>query len=446
MEFDMGIYKDCDIRGIYGEELTAKESREIGMAAGTLIEGRSVVVSGDIRNSTPELKDALVQGLKETGARVFDVGMNPTPVFYYAKKILNAYAGVQVTASHNPPKYNGFKLAFGSMPVQSSDILKIESLVRNRAFEFRKGSVRTIDGIWDKYEKDVSLLSGYMRGKVVVDAGNGAVSELMPRIFRNKGMDVVPLFCEYDGRFPNRDPNPAVYSHLAALQEKVRESGADFGVAFDGDGDRVVFADDLGRIAMSERSFVVFIREYLKDRPGKVVYDLKSSSIVKNAVKELGGEPLMERSGHAFIKRTLLEQGAVLGGEISGHFFFGELGYDDGMYAALKMAEILTKKGKKFSEILGEIPKSVITPDIRISVPYEKQDGILEKLRSLKSRYALSEMDGVRLELPFGWMLVRKSVTEQAMTVRIEAEDQEGVDEIKEILTENAKEFEGNLD
>jgi phosphomannomutase/phosphoglucomutase len=332
------------------------------------------------------------------------------------------------------------------MPVQSSDILKIESLVRNRAFEFRKGSVRTIDGIWDKYEKDVSLLSGYMRGKVVVDAGNGAVSELMPRIFRNKGMDVVPLFCEYDGRFPNRDPNPAVYSHLAALQEKVRESGADFGVAFDGDGDRVVFADDLGRIAMSERSFVVFIREYLKDRPGKVVYDLKSSSIVKNAVKELGGEPLMERSGHAFIKRTLLEQGAVLGGEISGHFFFGELGYDDGMYAALKMAEILTKKGKKFSEILGEIPKSVITPDIRISVPYEKQDEILEKLRSLKSRYALSEMDGVRLELPFGWMLVRKSVTEQAMTVRIEAEDQEGVDEIKEILTENAKEFEGNLD
>lgn len=442
----MGIYKDCDIRGIYGEELTAKESREIGMAAGTLIEGRSVVVSGDIRNSTPELKDALIRGLKETGARVFDIGMNPTPVFYYAKKMLNAYAGVQVTASHNPPKYNGFKLAFGSMPVQSSDILKIESLVRNGAFEFREGSVKTIDGIWDKYEKDVSLLSGYMRGKVVVDAGNGAVSELMPRIFRNKGMDVVPLFCEYDGRFPNRDPNPAVYSHLAALQEKVRESGADFGVAFDGDGDRVVFADDLGRIAMSERSFVVFIREYLKDCPGKVVYDLKSSSIVKNAVEELGGEPLMERSGHAFIKRTLLEQGAVLGGEISGHFFFGELGYDDGMYAALKMAEILTKKGKKFSEILGEIPKSVITPDIRISVPYEKQDGILEKLRSLKSRYALSEMDGVRLELPFGWTLVRKSVTEQAMTVRIEAEDKEGVEKIKEILMQNAKEFEGKLD
>ncbi len=446
MGFDMGIYKDCDIRGIYGTELTAKESREIGMAAGTLIEGRSVVVSGDIRISTPELKEALIRGLKETGARVFDIGMNPTPVFYYAKKILNAYAGVQVTASHNPPKYNGFKLAFGSMPVQSSDILKIESLARNGAFEYREGSVRSVGGIWDKYEKDVSLLAGYMRGRVVVDAGNGAVSELMPRIFRKKGMEVVPLFCEYDGRFPYRDPNPAVYSHLVALQKKIRESGADFGVAFDGDGDRVVFADDLGRIVMSERSFVILIREYLKDCPGKVVYDLKSSSIVKKAVKELGGEPLMERSGHAFIKRTLLEKGAVLGGEISGHFFFGELGYDDGMYAALKMAEILTKTGRKFSEILGEIPETVITPDIRIFVPYEKQDEILEKLRALGNRYDLSEMDGVRLELPFGWMLVRKSVTEQVMTVRIEAEDKEGAAKIKDILTQNAKEFEGHLD
>jgi len=441
----MGIYKDCDIRGIFGSELTGGISRKIGLAAGTMIAGRSVLVSGDIRNSTRELKEALIKGLEETGAKVLDIGMNPTPVFYYAKKILGVYAGVQVTASHNPPKYNGFKFMFGEMPVQSSDIQKIEELAEKGPYIYGKGSIKKIEGIWDKYGRDVSLLTGYMRGKVVVDAGNGTVSELMPRLFARKGMQVVPLFCEYDGRFPNRDPNPAVYSHLTALQKKVRESGADFGCAFDGDGDRVVFVDDKGRIAMSEQSFVILIREYLKDGPGKVVYDLKSSSIVRNEVLKLGGVPLMERSGHPFIKRTLLGKGAVLGGEISGHFFFGELGYDDGMYAALKMAEILARAGKKFSAVLDDIPNTVITPDIRISVPYDRQEGILDNLRALGDRYALSEMDGVRLEFPFGWLLVRKSVTEQAMTARIEAEDAQGLQKIKDILISNAGEFEGRL-
>jgi phosphomannomutase/phosphoglucomutase len=252
--------------------------------------------------------------------------------------------------------------------------------------------------------------------------------------------------CEYDGNFPGRDPNPAVYAHLTELQKKVVASRADFGAAFDGDGDRVVFVDDLGRVVMSEQSFVILIREYLKIKPGGVVYDLKSSSIVRNEVKKLGGTPLMERSGHAFIKRTMIQKKAALAGEISGHFFFGELGYDDGMYAALKMAEILYKSGQKLSEMVDAIPKTMITPDIRIPVPYDRQEGILKGLRALGKKYSLSEMDGVRVEFPFGWLLVRKSVTEQAMTVRIEAEDGQGMAEIKGLLKEYAPDLAGCLE
>lgn len=442
----MGIFKDCDIRGIYGKELTADFSYKIGLAAGTIIKGKSIVVSGDIRNSTPELKESLIRGLLQAGAQVLDIGMNPTPVFYYAKKYLGAYAGAQVTASHNPPEYNGFKFMLGEMPVQSKDILEIQKVIENGSFVHAWGSIKIIDGIWEFYQRQADHMTGDMHGRVVVDAGNGTVSELMPRMFAGKGMDVVPLFCEYDGNFPGRDPNPAVYSHLSELQIQVLRNKADFGAAFDGDGDRVVFVDDLGRVVMSEQSFVILIREYLKKQPGGVVYDLKSSSIVRNEVKKLGGTPLMERSGHAFIKRTMLQKNAALAGEISGHFFFGELGYDDGMYAALKMAEILYKTGQKLSEIVDAIPRTLITPDIRIHVPYDRQEGILTGLRALGRKYSLSEMDGVRVEFPFGWLLVRKSVTEQAMTVRIEAGDQQGMDEIKELLKEHAPDLAGCLE
>jgi phosphomannomutase/phosphoglucomutase len=402
-------------------------------------------VSGDIRNSTLELKESLVRGLVKAGAQVLDIGMNPTPVFYYAKKHLNAYAGAQVTASHNPPEYNGFKFMLGELPVQSKDILEIQSIMEKGSFAKAAGCVKVIEGIWDSYQRQADHMTGEMGGRVVVDAGNGTVSELMPRMFACKGMDVVPLFCEYDGNFPGRDPNPAVYAHLTELQKQVVANKADFGAAFDGDGDRVVFVDDLGRVVASEQSFVILIREYLKIKPGGVVYDLKSSSIVRNEVKKLGGTPLMERSGHAFIKRTMLQKNAALAGEISGHFFFGELGYDDGMYAALRMGEILHKTGRKLSEIVDAIPKTLITPDIRIPVPYDKQEGILSGLRALGRKYSLSEMDGVRVEFPFGWLLVRKSVTEQAMTVRIEAEDQQEMDEIKELLKEYAPDLAQSL-
>ena len=429
----MSIYKDCDIRGIYGKEFDEAQAYLIGRAVGTQHTGQTLAVGGDVRLSTPVLKEKITAGLRESGADVIDIGMLPTPVFYYALKTLPVSGGVMVTASHNPAQYNGFKLMFGDEPVTTETITGIEDVVRAGRFAEGKGKIARQDVV-TPYRAWITgaLPKGHIR--VVLDCGNGTMSELAPAVMKELGYDVVPLFCSFDGSFPNRDPNPAVYSHLGALQEKTVSSGAAFGAAFDGDGDRVVFVDDLGRVAQSERALVVLIREYLKDKPSSVVYDLKSSSIVRDAVLALHGEPRMERSGHAFIKANFLKNHSALAGEISGHFFFGELGYDDGLYATAKMAEIIERSGKALSALVDEIKKTLITPDIRVFCPYAQRDGWLEKVREMGKEFEVSLIDGVRVDFPDGWLLVRKSVTEEGMTIRIEADNEAAMARIKGIL------------
>ena len=434
----MSIYKDCDIRGIYEKELTCADAYDIGRAIATMAEEKEIVVGGDVRVSTPALKAALIEGLTACGANVWDIGTVPTPVFYFAKRHLKTYGGVTVTASHNPPEYNGMKLMLGDYPVTPATIQEVERIVRENAFRPAPGSVKEVDGIFDMYADFLkTLVHGYPL-RVVLDCGDGTTSLNAPELFRSFGYDVVELFCGVDGRFPNRNPNPAVYTHLTALQAKVQESGAAFGMAFDGDGDRVVFVDGTGKVIASEQALVLFIREYLKEQPSSVVFDLKSSSIVARETEKLGGEPRMERSGHAFIKRNFMDHNSALAGEISGHFFFRELGYDDGTYAGLKLGEIVGKSGQSLQELLSTIQQTLITPDIRIHVPYEQQDGVLERIRKLGEQYQLTTIDGVRVDFPEGWLLVRKSVTEQAMTVRIEANNQPAMDDIRRILSETA--------
>ena len=440
----MSIYKDCDIRGIYQKEFDEKDAYQIGRAIGTQYNGKTLLLGGDVRLSTPVLKKAMMKGLTESGANIIDIGMVPTPVFYYALKHLSAEGGVQVTASHNPPQYNGFKLMFGEMPVTPEVINGIEEIVKSGKFSEGKGTVSCYD-ITSEYFTWITSAFEKCNKKVVLDCCNGATSELAPKVLKALGYDVVELYCSFDGSFPNRDPNPAVYSHLADLCEKVKETGADFGAGYDGDGDRVVFVDDRGEVVQSERSLVVFINDYLKDQPSSVVYDLKSSSVVRDAVLNNGGEPRMERSGHAFIKRNFLEHNSALAGEISGHFFFGELGYDDGLYATLKMGEILSKQNRKFSEIVDDIPKTLITPDIRSFCPYDQRDEWLDRVRKMGSQYEVSEIDGVRVQFPDGWLLVRKSVTEEGVTMRIEANDQDAMDRIKKLLAETLPEVKDKL-
>lgn len=436
----MSIFKDCDIRGIYGREITAADTYLIGRGMGAMVPpGATVRVGGDVRLSTPELKESLICGLTESGVKVEDLGTIPTPVLYYALSGGRADGGATVTASHNPPEYNGVKFMFGHEPVTRSTIDRLKGIVESGKFPEGRGSAERVDVI-PAYLASLTKRFGAKKPlHVVVDAGNGAMSELAPQAFRSVGYKVTELFCEFDGAFPNRSPNPAEYENLGALCEKVRETGADLGVAFDGDGDRAVFVDNLGRAVLNEKSLVMFIRHLLKNRPTPVVYDHKSSSVIRQAILEMDGAPIPERSGHAFIKKRFLEVGAAVAGEVSGHFFFGELGYDDGLFAGLMMAEILCASEKTLAEMADEIVCPPISPDIRMACSYAEQDQWLRRVEAISERIAckVSHLDGVRLEFEDGWLLMRKSVTAEQITLRAEAQTPQRLNELIE-LAQNA--------
>ncbi len=432
----MSIYKECDIRGIYPSELNEEIAYNIGRAIARFAPNKSLALGGDVRLSTPVLKSRMREGLLDGGITLVDIGILPTPVFYFAIKHLQLDGGVMVTASHNPPRYNGFKLMLGKYPVTPEDIGKIEELAQETNFEAKiPGKYSEID-VQEAYKQHIAQhfprLTTQQPLKIVVDAGNGATSALAPEILTQMGYQVIPLFCEFDGSFPNRDPNPAVYSHLEALCTAVKESKADLGAAFDGDGDRVVFVDEQGQVVPSEKSFVLLIHKFLAQKPQPVVYDLKSSLIVPQAISQLGGTPLPEKSGHAYIKKTFLENKAALGGEISGHFFFEALGYDDGLYATLVLGNILTQKKQPLSALVTQIPTTFLSPDLRLACPYDQRDHKLAQLlqKAQEAQLPVTKVDGIRIVFPQGWLLVRKSVTEEAITIRFEAETQKSWEEI----------------
>jgi len=442
----MSIYKDCDIRGIYPSEITADECYKIGRALATLAPGR-ILLGGDVRTSTPRLKNTLMLGLFDSGAEVVDLGTIPTPVLYYALRHSNAAAGATVTASHNPPEYNGVKFMIGNAPVVRETVDRLHDVVRAEAYVSRHGSIEERDAL-SEYK---DFLSRRFHAKkplhVLIDAGCGAMSRVAPEVFRRAGYKVTELFCEPDGTFPMRSPNPAEYSCLGAACEKIRACGADFGVAFDGDGDRAVFIDENGVPVQNEKSLVLFIRALLKDRPTPVVYDQKSSSIIRRAVEEMGGVAMPEKSGHSFIKKRFLENGAAVAGEVSGHFFFGELGYDDGLFAALMMADLIAESNSTLGSMVSGMVCPPITPDIRIPCPYGMQQGWLDLIEAaaLARGAQISRLDGVRADFPNGWFLMRKSVTAEQVTLRAEADTREELlallAQIAEVLPEAAREY-----
>lgn len=429
----MSIFKDCDIRGVYGSEITARDAYLTGRGLGTMLPAGAVFrVGGDVRLSTPELKDALIRGLTESGVNVEDLGIVPTPALYYALANSNADGGATVTASHNPPKYNGIKFMIGREPVTRVVMDRLKAIIDSGNFAEGRGSVMKVDVMTGYIEALKKRFTAGRELHVVIDAGNGAMSSVAPAALRNAGYRVTELFCEADGAFPNRDPNPAEYKHLSALCAKVVEEGADFGVAFDGDGDRAVFVDEKGRTVINEKSLVMFIRHVLAGKPTPVVYDQKSSSVIRKATLEMGGEPMPERSGHAFIKKRFLDVGAAMAGEVSGHFFFGELGYDDGLFAGLMMAEILCRSDRTLGELADEIVLPPITPDLRVACAYAEQQTWLDKIEEFAATQpcTVAKLDGVRLEYDDGWVLMRKSVTAEQITLRAEADTAERLKEL----------------
>lgn len=461
------IFKACDIRGVYPEEIDADFAADLGRAIGTALDGGVVVVGGDVRLSTPPLKQGLLAGLWETGCHIIDLGVVPTPAFYFARRFLGIPGGVMVTASHNPARYNGFKVCLSQWPITEEEIARLRLLIERRGFTKCPGGHITPLNVLPAYRAYIKAnLAGLFgedvpdspaalpagRVRVVLDCGNGCYSRVAPEVFAELGYDVRPLYCQEDGTFPHREPNPAVATNLGALCREVRAEGATFGAAFDGDGDRVAFVDEQGRVVPSDQMISLLARALLRGNPGgKVVFDLKCSTLVPEVIREAGGIPLMEKSGHAFIKTALLKEGAIFAGEISGHFFFDRLGGDDGLFAALAVAELVRRSGGSLAGLAAQLPAYAITPDIRL--PYEDEGADQAQLLSqltaaLRARgdCQLCLLDGVRAEWPDGWGLLRPSVTEPLLTLRFEARDPSLLAEVKDRFLEAVPELKARVD
>jgi phosphomannomutase/phosphoglucomutase len=432
MLYLMKIFHACDIRGIAGTELTEGIAHKIGLAVGVKLTGRKVVVGGDIRLSTPSLKGIIIKALVQSGCEVIDVGMVATPVFYYALKATKAVGGVMVTASHNPAPYNGFKLVFGDQPVTEDDVLEIKQMVEDGASISGEGTIVTLP-IVEEYIASTALLAQKSKLRVVVDAGNGATSHIAPQLFKQLGYDVIELYCEPDGNFPNRSPNPALAENLQGLGEKVRESNANLGVAFDGDGDRVAFVDENGRPVDNDDIIVLIAQYYLEKQPGTIIYDAKCSMVAPEEIIKAGGKPIMARAGHTFSKAAFINEKALFAGEISGHFFFRELGYDDGMFAGLKVCEFVAAHGS-LAALVDEIPNYILTPDIRITYKGTDKEAVLDDVAQKLVAYQPNRIDGVRIEFEDGWGMIRASVTEPLFTLRFEAKSAERLREIIDLL------------
>ena len=429
----MSIFKACDIRGVYPDELNEEHAFALGRALGTELAGGVCVLGGDLRCSTPALKGAVRDGLLRSGADVIDLGVVPTPVAYWARRSMSAHGVAVVTASHNPPRYNGMKFMVGDRPPMPEDVARLAQRVQ--AGDFAGGSGQASERNVKRQYLDW-LRSRFGRApeglRVLVDAGNGCASEWAPTALREAGCHVEELFCEPDGTFPNRSPNPSSSEALVEASRQVRERGVDLAVAFDGDADRAVFLDEAGTFVDGDKAIIIFARDVLaRERDAAVVYDLKCTRRVPEQVTLAGGRALPERSGYAFIKSRLLNDGAAFAGEASGHFFFRELGGDDGIYAALRMAQIVKAGGRPFSELLASIPPYFITPDIRI--PRRSGDGhrTVEHLKKAFDDYPQDYTDGVRIEFGNGWALCRVSVTEPVITLRFEGDTPEALEEIR---------------
>jgi Phosphomannomutase len=466
----MGIFKACDIRGVYQEDLFPATALDIGRAIGTKISGGAVIVGGDVRVSTPELKAALISGLWESGCRVVDINTVPTPVFYFGKKFLNIPSGVMVTASHNPAKYNGFKVAFSEWPVSEAEMQDLELVVAKRQFVRKEGGLVEKQNVLPEYLNYIKsslaelaregvgspakgmeqVISPAASFKVVLDCGNGCYSNIAPEIFRDFGFKVVELFCEPDGRFPNREPNPAVTANLTALCRQVIAEKADLGIAFDGDGDRAVFVAENGEIVANDQAIALLAKYFLQKHPNrKIVFDIKCSGLVSDEVTKAGGIPLMEKSGHAYIKTTLLKEKAIFGGEISGHFFFEKLGGDDGLFAALLVATIVGKSDRNLRAMINDFPKYNITPDLRVPYADDDRETLLNELAGFLARTGgcrLCRLDGVRGEFAEGWGLVRISVTEPLLTFRFESKGNYPVSRIKDRFLQSVPKLKALVD
>ncbi len=439
-EVDPAIFRAYDIRGVVGEGLDADVVRRIGQAIGSEAAERGlgqVVAARDGRLSSPDLFEALVEGLTASGREVIDIGLAPTPVLYFASDFLGAGAGVMLTGSHNGPRYNGLKIVLDGQALAEEAITALARRLKSGDLVEGEGSVRSLAVVPDYIDQVAQDVTLHRPMRVVVDAGNGVAGGVAPELLRALGCEVEELFCEVDGHFPNHHPDPSVPENLEALVRYVRLQQADLGLAFDGDADRLGVVDSAGNIIWPDRQLMLFARDVLLHHPGAdVVFDVKCSRHLAEVITECAGVPVMWRTGHSLIKRKLRELGAPLGGEMSGHICFADrwYGFDDALYAAARLLEILSQEGQPTAEVFGQLPDDVTTPELR--VPMAEGDAALLMDRLLAEADfddgRVTTVDGLRVDLPDGFGLVRASNTEPCLVLRFEATDQAALERLQQ--------------
>ncbi|QBQ53658.1 phosphomannomutase/phosphoglucomutase [Nitrosococcus wardiae] len=434
------IFKAYDIRGVVGETLTSETVYEIGRAIGSEAHAQgqqNIIVGRDGRLSGPELSQSLIEGLRATGREVVDIGVVPTPVLYFATQYLSTGSGVMLTGSHNPPHYNGMKIMLRGETLALDAIQALRHRIDSGDYTSGTGDLQAVDVVPDYIERVTSDVKLIRPLKIVVDCGNGAAGEVAPRLFRALGSEVIELYCEIDGQFPHHHPDPSQSENLEDLINKVKEEGADLGLAFDGDGDRLGVIDSQGRIIWPDRQLMLYAMDVLSRHPGAtILYDIKCSRHLDQIITEYGGSPLMWKTGHSLIKAKMRETGALLAGEMSGHLFFKErwFGFDDALYAGARLLEILAADTRTSGEVFAALPEAVSTPELRVEMAEGEHFRFMERLlhQAQFPDAAVTTIDGLRVDFEEGWGLVRPSNTTPCLVLRFEANDGEALERIKD--------------
>ena len=437
------IFREYDIRGLAEKDFDADFAHLLGKVHGTAIYakgGRRVTVGRDCRATSDPYAEAVIKGLVSTGLCVYDIGVCPTPLLYFSLFHLDVDGGVMVTASHNPAEYNGFKVCMGKDTLYGAQIQNLRERMERKEFKENPGGKRESYAIIPPYHehlrRDVPSLARPL--KVVLDAGSGVAGPVAPPVFRSLGCEVWEIACEMDGSFPVHHPDPTVPENLKLLIEKVEKEKADVGIAYDGDADRIGAVDEKGGILWGDELLILFARDILKQKPGAtIISEVKCSQRLYDDIEKQGGKPIMWKAGHSLLKAKMKETKAVLAGEMSGHMFFADryFGYDDAIYASLRLVELLARSNKPLSQLLSDVPKSVSTPEIRVDCPDDVKFRIAEKATEyFRSRYPVIDVDGVRVKFPEGWGLIRASNTQPALVLRFEASSEAKLKEYRGIV------------
>ena len=451
MYLNESIFREYDIRGIVIEDFPKEVVEKLGKAFGTYIlrnDGKTISVSGDIRESSPTLKKYFISGILSTGANVIDTGMLPTPVNYFSMYHLNVDAAVQITGSHNPNEFNGFKFSCKNESFYGNKIQLLKKMILENDFIQGRGTLNTQDIINDYIQMLVSKISIDKKLKVIVDSGNACGCITVPQTLKKLGVHVDELYCDIDSSFPNHHPDPTVDSNLIDIINKIKNENYDLGMAFDGDADRIVVIDEKGEVIRSDNLMCLFLPEVITSTNKKIIFDVKCSESLEKMIVKNGGVPLMWNTGHSLIKDKMKTEKATFAGEMSGHIFFADdyYGYDDALYVGLRLLQILSKTDEKLSDLTKNIPKYHSTPEMRIDCDNDEEKFKITKkaVEFFTSNYECITIDGVRIKFKDGWGLVRSSNTQPVIVCRFEAKTKEQLQEYKQLVLNQLSKF-GNI-